>query len=229
MREVFCDDALTWLKKAPMPLNSSIIASLPDVSEFPHLNLEEWKEWFMATAELIFSQANPDGVVLFYQSDIKYEGVWVDKGYLIQKVAEKMGMPLLWHKIACRVAPGIATFGRPSYSKILCFSKNLRLEPGKSLPDVLPDLGEKTWQRGMGLDACLMIAKFLKEQTPTEVLIHPFCGEGSMIAVANHFGIKTIGIERSPKRAEKARRLEIIKTSKGLDFSSAQGIEEDRD
>ena len=51
------------------------------------------------------------GVVVFYQSDIKYEGVWVDKGYLVQRAAEEAGLELLWHKIVCRVKPGYITFG----------------------------------------------------------------------------------------------------------------------
>jgi hypothetical protein len=51
------------------------------------------------------------------------DGVWIDKAYLVQKAAEQTGHALLWHKLVCRVPPGVATFGKPSYHHMLCFSK----------------------------------------------------------------------------------------------------------
>jgi hypothetical protein len=209
-RIVYCDDAILWLKNAPVTSESSLIASMPDISEFHATSLADWKKWFTDTAALVLSKTPDEGVSIFYQSDIKMDGTWVDKAFLCQQAAESLGHALLWHKIICRVEAGKATFGRPAYSHILCFSKKLRLHDlGKSTPDVIPVIGEKTWERGMGLEACLMIAKFLAEQTPTKTLIHPFCGQGSMIAMANHFGLNAIGIERSPKRAEMARCLTV--------------------
>lgn len=209
-RIVYCEDALVWLEQSPVLEGCSLVASMPDISEFHGHTLEAWKEWFSNTAKLVMSRTPDDGVTIFYQSDIKVDGVWVDKGYICQKAAEEIGSALLWHKIICRVEPGKTSFGRPAYSHILCFSKKLRvLDLSKSTPDVIPVIGEKTWERGMGLEACLMIAKFISEQTPSKTLVHPFCGQGSMIAVANQFGLKAIGIERSHKRAEVARNLTL--------------------
>jgi hypothetical protein len=186
----------------------SLIASMPDISEFHGYTLAAWKEWFFKTASLVLSRTPDEGVTIFYQSDIKVDGVWVDKGYICQKAAEALGHELLWHKIVCRVRPGQATFGRPAYSHVLCFSKGVRLHDlGNSTPDVIPEIGEKTWERGMGLEACLLIAKFIKDHTKTLTLVHPFCGQGAMLAVANAQGLAGIGIERSPKRAELARLL----------------------
>jgi hypothetical protein len=183
---------------------------MPDISEFHGYTLEAWKDWFINTAKLVLSRTPDDGVTLFYQSDIKVDGVWVDKGYLCQKAAEALGHELMWHKIVCRILPGKTSFGRPSFSHILCFSKGLRFRDlSRSTPDVIPEIGEKTWERGMGLEACLVIGKFIAEQTSTKTLVHPFCGQGSMIAVANELGLSAIGIERSPKRAEIARVLKF--------------------
>lgn len=209
-RTVYCEDALVWLETNPVLEGSSLVASMPDISEFHGFTLEAWKEWFTNTAKLVLSKTPDDGVTIFYQSDIKVDGVWVDKGYLCQKAAESLGHELIWHKIICRIKPGMVSFGRPAYSHVLCFSKNFRLRDlSKSSADVIPDIGEKTWERGMGLEACVLIAKFIAEQTTTTTLIHPFCGQGSMIAVANSFGLSAIGIERSHKRAEQARILTV--------------------
>lgn len=214
MRTVHAGDAIEWLKTADIPSQSSILGSLPDISEFPLMTLSQWKKWFTETAELILARTPDDGVTLFYQSDIKVEGIWVDKAYLCQKAAENLGHELLWHKVLCRAPAGVITMGRPAYSHLLCFSKKFRVDISKSQPDVLPDLGEKTWERGMGLNACLLIGKFLSEQTQTKTLINPFCGQGSMLATANAFGLDAIGIEKSPKRAEKARQITLSKDFK---------------
>ncbi len=211
-RIIHCADALVWLESQTKEslTGSSLVASMPDISEFSNYKLLQWKEWFTNTASLIMSRTPDDGVVVFYQSDIKYEGVWVDKAYLIQKAAEQNELELLWHKIVCRVPPGIATFGKPAYSHILCFSKNIRLhDMSKSTPDIIPELGEKTWVRGMGLENCLMIANFISKNTNSHTIVHPFCGEGSLLAAATKKGLRGIGIERSPKRADKAQKLQI--------------------
>lgn len=208
-REVIVEDAITWLKTPKETSQYSFVASLPDISEFPQFNLEQWKQWFIATAELIFQNTSDEGVTLFFQSDIKWQGVWVDKGYLCQKAAEQQGCQLLWHKIICRSPAGTTTFGRPAYSHILCFSKKLKLESSESTPDVISEMGDKTWQRGMGLEACLMMAKFLSAKVPEHIIVNPFCGEGSILAAVNAHGLKAIGIERSPKRAQKAKELAL--------------------
>lgn len=213
-REVFCQDAVTWLQQQETLTGCSLVGSLPDISEFPQLSLAEWKEWFISTAGLLFSRCPDDGVTIFYQSDIKHQGTWVDKGYLCQRAAEIAGHELLWHKIACRSPAGMPTFGRPAYTHLLCFSKKLRAEVSQSTADVLPDLGDKTWMRGMGLEACLMIAKFISEQTPSQTMVNPFCGEGSMLAAANSYKLNAIGIERSQKRAEKARHISLSRDYK---------------
>ena len=211
-RIIECTDAMAWLESHSKEslAGSSLVASMPDISEFTNYTLMEWKNWFVNTASLIMSRTPDDGVVIFYQSDIKHEGVWIDKGYLVQKAAEINGVELLWHKIVCRVNPGIATFGKPAYSHILCFSKNLRLtDIGQSTADVIPELGDKTWVRGMGLQNCLMIANFISKETKSTTIVQPFCGEGGLLAAASAKGLRGVGIERSPKRADKARRLSI--------------------
>ena len=208
-RVVYCEDAIVWLQNSAVVPGASFIASLPDISEFPSYTAEQWQGWFIDTAALVISRASESGVTIFYQSDIKLDGLWIDKGYLVQKAAERVGVPLLWHKIVCRANPGQATFGRTGYSHILCFSKTLRLTVDTATADVLPEMGEKTWERGMGLNVCWAIGNFVKGQTTSTMIVNPFCGQGGMLAVANALGLSAIGIERSPKRAETARRISV--------------------
>ncbi len=213
-REVFTEDALVWLKNFTETSGYSFLGSLPDISEFPGYSLEQWKEWFQSTAELILSKTSPEGVTIFFQSDIRHENIWIDKAYLVQKAAEKMGHNLLFHKIFCRAEPGTIMFGRPAYSHMVCFSKTVIPDLAKSSPDVVPDLGDKTWVRGMGLEASIHASQYVLKQTTTRTLVNPFCGEGSVLAAANFVGLNAIGIERSVKRAEKARVLQVSKTGK---------------
>jgi len=208
-REVICQDAITWLKEFNVEQGHSFLGSLPDISEFPGFTLLEWQTWFQDTAELILSKTSPEGVSIFFQSDIKYDNIWIDKSFLIQKAAEKLGHRLLFHKIFCRMAPDTITFGRPSYSHMLCFAKTVIPDLSKSTADVVADLGDKTWMRGMGLKASLEASRFVMKQTSTRTLVNPFCGEGSVLAAANFVGLNAVGIERSPKRAEKARYLQV--------------------
>ncbi len=209
-RIVHCKDALGWLEAQETLAGCSIITSMPDFSEFPQLSLDEWKAWFTAATALIMSRCPDDGVSIFYQSDIKVEGAWVDKAYLVQKAAEQVGHTLLWHKIVCRSQPGIVTWGRPGYSHLLCISKGVRMNLDKSKTDVLPEPGDTTWKRGMGSQACLAACRFVMDHTSTRTIVAPFCGHGSVLAAANSLGLAAIGIERSPKRAGKARLVTLV-------------------
>jgi hypothetical protein len=123
--------------------------------------------------------------------------------------AEQAQAHVLWHKIVCRVPPGTTTFGRPAYAHLVCVSRGLLLEPGQSSPDVLPRLGQMTWPRAMGQDACELVASFLLAHTRCRTVANPFCGVGTMLAVANARGLDAVGVERSPRRAERARRLAL--------------------
>jgi len=209
-RTVECAEAVAWLTGREQLSGCSVITSLPDVSEFPTLSLAEWKQWFVTTAALVMAKVPEDGAALFYQTDVKKAGAWVDKGYLISKAAEQAGCETLFHKVVCRKAPGTVTFGRPAYSHLLGFSRGLRVDLGRATADVLPDAGEVTWTRGMGVQACLVACRFVREHTKSRTVVDPFCGHGTVLAVANALGLDAVGVELSRKRAQKARSLRVI-------------------
>lgn len=208
-REVHCADALAWLTARPALEGCALVTSLPDGSEFPALTLDGWRRWFIDAAALVMSRCPDDSVAIFFQTDVKKDGAWVDKGFLCQKAAEQAGLAQLWHKIVCRAPPGSTTFGRAAYSHLLCFSRGVRLDLSKATPDVLPEPGENLWTRGMPVEACKAACRYVMTNTASRTIVDPFCGLGTVLAVANALGLDAIGVELSPKRARKARALQL--------------------
>jgi hypothetical protein len=205
-RTVHHGDGLAWLRSAALTADHAIVTSLPDVSELS-LSLEKWKSWFVDAASLACSVADERAVVVFFQTDIKRGGGWIDKGFLVNVGAERAGSRLLWHKIVCRAPAGTTTFGRPAYAHLQCFSRKLELSPGEAFADVLPSLGQMTWARAMGVEACRAACRFIVSSTPCRTVVDPFCGMGTMLAVANAYGLEAVGVETSKKRAARAREL----------------------
>lgn len=208
-RIVHHGDGVAWLEGATLPADHAVVTSLPDVSEVPRLGYDGWRRWFIDTAALACRTVATSAVTIFFQTDVKREGVWIDKGFLAQLGAEAAGSHLLWHKIVCRAPAGTTTFGRPAYAHLLCFSRGLRLAPAQSSADVLPRLGEMPWARAMGTEACEATCRFLRAHTACRTVVDPFCGLGTMLAVANDQGMDAVGIELSAKRAARARLLQL--------------------
>ena len=206
-RTIHCTDGVAWLREQRFDEAHAVITSLPDVSELT-LSYDAWRDWFSDAAQLVCERLAPRGVALFFQTDVKREGRWVDKGYLVQRGAERAGAFQLFHKAVCRAPPGMATFGRPAWAHLLAFSRELRVAPGESTADVLPRLGEMPWARAMGVEACEAAVRFVKAHGAT-VVVDPFCGLGTVLAVANRHGLDALGVELSRKRAEKAKTLEV--------------------
>src|SRR5687767_12683571 len=127
------------------------------------MSLDAWRRWFVATAQKVIEKVPVEGVAIFFQTDIKKAGTWVDKGYLVSRAAEQAGAATLWHKIACRRPAGSVSYGRPAYAHLLCFSKGLRADAGRSTADVLPDVGEMTWTRAIGLRACEAACRWVRD------------------------------------------------------------------
>jgi len=205
-RTIHEGDGVRFLREARLEPGHAIITSLPDVSEGT-LSFPAWRAWFVETAALACRAVHDDDVALFFQTDVKREGTWVDKGYLVQRGAEEAGSALLFHRVVCRAPPGTITFGRPAYAHLLGFSRRRRLPPEASSADVLPRLGAMPWARAMGVAACEAAVDFVKRRALSHTVVDPFCGLGTVLAVANRHGLHGIGVELSRKRAERARAL----------------------
>ena len=90
-------DALVWLRANTPLAGASVVTSLPDVSELGGLDLAGWQAWFQDAAFQTLSAVPDEGVAIFFQSDIRHEGLWIDTGALVQQAAARARMPMLIH------------------------------------------------------------------------------------------------------------------------------------
>jgi hypothetical protein len=218
-RTVWCEDALDWLERHRPLTGCSLVTSLPDVSGLPGLGLDGWRRWFVAAAERVLAATPDDGISIFYQTDIKVDGTWIDKSYLCHRAAEANGAALLWHRVVCRKPAGAANFGRPAYTHLLCYSRGVRDRGARAYPDVLPAAGEMTWSQAMGVEACRLCCDYVISHTRTRTVVDPFCGVGTLLAVANAMGLDAVGVEIVRKRARRARALTL--PVRGMDESQS--------
>jgi hypothetical protein len=206
-RTVHQADALPWLRAAGTLAGASVVTSLPDVSELPALGLDGWRRWFEEAAVLAMQAVPDDGVAIFFQSDVRRGGLWLDKGAMVSRAAERAGMAVLFHKIVCRKPPGTLTRGRASYSHLLGFARALRPTLRHATPDVLPDGGLQPGVKAMGVLACADACRFVIAETTTRTIVDPFCGWGTVLAVANTMGLDAVGVDLSGRMCRRARRL----------------------
>ena len=192
-RDVHVRDALEWVREREesdggiLPRGSCVVASLPDISEYissssgPDSGVDAYSEWLVDTVARLLRLLPRDGVAVFCQSDIiaseKGQRVgYVDKGALVGSAAAGAGSAVLWHKVACRHAPGTPRnqVSRPVYSHLMAYaSPRLSREDvasrffgpaaARAFPqtaDVLESRGDTLWTRGMGYEATLLASRF---------------------------------------------------------------------
>lgn len=209
-RTVICGDGVTWLQMSRPLRATSILTSLPDVSELGSRDVEAWRAFFVNAARACIDAIPDDGVAMFFQTDIHHDGTWIDKAKLVQDAAQGGGASQLWHKIVLRAPPATTTWKRPSYSHLLCFSRGVRVDLDHRTPDVI-DNGKALWSHGIGVPACAFAIRQIQLLSPTTTTVaDPFCGKGTALAVANALGLQAIGVERNKKRAEASRVLSVV-------------------
>jgi hypothetical protein len=207
-REVVHADAIPWMEARGRMENACAVTSLPDVSEV-NLSLPAWRAWFLNAVRLVVGSVSDESAALFFQSDIKRDGAWIDKGAMVVRAAEDAGARVLFHKIVCRRPPGMLTHGRPGFTHLIAVSRAMKCPDVLSIPDVITDAGPQKWVRAMGVRAAAHAVRFAQEQVTARTIFDPFCGVGTVLAVANALGLDALGVEQSRKRCEQARELKI--------------------
>lgn len=208
-REVHCVDAIPWLRNCGVIPGACAVTSLPDVSEV-NLSLPAWRAWFLEAVRLVVEAVPAERAALFFQSDIKRDGAWIDKGALVVRAAEDTGARVLFHKIVCRRPPGVLTYGRPGFTHLIAVSREMKCPDVLPLPDIITDAGRLPWVRAMGIRAASHAVRFARDQAGAKLILDPFCGVGTVPAVANALGLDAIGVEKSRKRAEQSRALKVL-------------------
>lgn len=184
------------------------VTSLPDVSEVG-LALAVWRTWFREAARLVIDAVPEESAAVFFQSDIKRDGEWVDKGALVMRAAEDAGARVLFHKIVCRRPPGMLTLGRPGFTHLIAVSRGMKCPDVLPIPDVIVDAGRQLWVRAMGVRAAAHAVRFARDQVKATTVLDPFCGVGTVLAAANRLGLAAIGVEKARKRCEIARTMTV--------------------
>lgn len=207
-RDVQCADAIPWMQVRGRIEGACAVTSLPDVSEVG-LALPVWRTWFLNAVRLVVESVPDESAALFFQSDIKRDGVWIDKGALVIRAAEDAGAHILFHKVVCRRPPGMLTMGRPGYTHLIAVSRAMKCPEVLPIPDVITDAGRQPWVRAMGIRAAAHAVRFARDQVGATTVFDPFCGVGTVLAVANTLGLDALGVEKSKKRCEQARQLTV--------------------
>lgn len=208
-RDVHHAEALGWLAANAAEERASVLTSLPDASEMPALGFAGWRQWFMTAAERVLAWIPLGSVAIFYQSDVRRQGAWVDKGYLVSRAAEAAGAEMVWHKVVCRKPPGTITHGRAGYAHLLCFSRGPVPVPRHGLPDVVLEAALPPWSKAMGVAACRLACRFLRDEVGARTVVDPFCGRGTALVIANELGLEAIGIDHGARACRAARRLTL--------------------
>jgi hypothetical protein len=224
-RQVIHADAIPWLNSHAPLSGCSVVTSLPDRAEMHGMGFETWRDWFVAAAGLVMGSVPANGLSIFYQSDVLHRGLWVDKAMLVEQAASAQSARLLFHTIVCKRPAGSASFGRAGYAHLLAFSRGIKPSHRQPRVDVLPSAGFCPGTKSMGLFACRDACLSILRETDTRTVVDPFCGYGTVLAVANAFGLDSIGVDLSVRMCRKARGLEIGRDQ--LDLAASELSQED--
>lgn len=195
-KRIICADAIEWLKSNKC---EAIFTSPPDAEEIGE-TLEGWAVWFRRAAALCFSASS--GPVVFYVTDRKSGGRLHSKSALIFTEAAIAGAVPAWHKICLRRDVGQTDLHRPTFTHLIAFNGS----PGKASPDVI-QRGKTVYKNGTGLVAARFGVEWVKGQAKS--VTDPFCGQGTIPAVAEALGLFSVGVDIDEAQCQKARALSL--------------------
>ena len=80
----------TRLSVGPLPARAAVFTSLPDAVELPRSARPGWEAWFVGAAAAVLRATPDDGAAVFFQTDVKRDGRWIDKAFLVQLAARNV-------------------------------------------------------------------------------------------------------------------------------------------
>lgn len=206
MRRVVLDDALEWCdKQAAAGHHGPVVTSPPDAAEVGSVP-PDWEPWFRLAIDRCLGLAG-DHPAIFYVTDRRYQGSTVSKAQMVLEESGKyarVGQKVLWHKIAQRRGTNATDIHRPTFSHMIAVG-GPSCRPGAATPDVFPR-GNVTYPNGMGDNAACIALGYLAAQGYQHVY-NPFCGSGTVLAVANHLGLSATGVDNDVTMVARAQML----------------------
>lgn len=200
-RRIICTDALPWLNENKGL--GAIFTSLPDYEAADYGSwrgshecnpVEYYEQWFIDAAHACMQATAPGCPTIFYQTDRKHDRELISKTALLSYAAYLYAddrRPLLWHKIIER--KNVDRY-RPGIIHMMAFGDaKKKCGPGVATADIFKR-GDAYEKDSFSYQAIRVALNFCSRKTDT--IIDPFCGTGSMLAIANEeYGMNAIGID----------------------------------
>lgn len=212
IRKIICADSLKWLKNQTNNSIDNFVTGIADMDEV-NMNIDKYKIFIDDILTLIFKTLSDDGYAIFIQTDRKYERSWIDKSYLISRIADNFGLKMIWHKILLNRDVNATDLYRPTYSHMLCYSKNGTT--GSATPDVLP-ISKRLYKNSTPLLPALRAVEFILKYSKGKLIVDPFVGRGTICAICDLFGVPSIGIDISKSQCKIAN--DFIFSKSDLDY-----------
>ena len=191
------DDAINWLNNQPNNTISNFVTGICDMNEIKTNSIDEYLKFFESVVNLIFDKVDPNGYAIFIQTDRKHNKTWVDKSFIISKIAYSKGFKMVWHKIVLHRDVNKTNLFRPTYAHMLCYTVNGK--PGSATPDVIP-VSKTIYCNATPIRAVEIACEFIKQYSPGLFIADPFVGRGTTVNVAQQMGIDSVGIDIDPKQ-----------------------------
>jgi hypothetical protein len=197
-KTIVCADALDFLAENRV---GAIVTSPPDADEI-EASPEDWEAWFAGALGACFRASL--GPVVVYVTDRKGGGRLFSKAAMVHAAAAAAGVAPAWHKIALRRDVEATDLFRPTFSHLIAFGG----PPGVATPDVFRR-GAVLYPNGTGIVATRVAIEWAGGLSSDRVVLDPFCGRGTIPAVAEALGFDAIGVDLDPDQCDRARALKL--------------------
>ncbi len=69
--------------------------------------------------------------------------------------------------------------------------------------------GKTVYKNGMSINAAAIAVRFAVERAHAKIILDPFCGRGTVLAVANALGCRSVGFDIDEGQCSYARVLHL--------------------
>lgn len=199
--QIICTDALEWLSKQQSIPN--VVTGICDLDEMPGYDMERYLEFFETVVDLILQKLQNGCYAIFVQTDRKFQKSWIDKSYIITRLAQRHKIKMIWHKIVLHRDVDATDLHRPTYAHMLCYSRDGTT--GISTPDVIP-VSKKSYKNATPPEAAKRALEFVAKHSTVKVVVDPFVGRGTIPQLARSFSLDSIGIDIDPHQCALAKQ-----------------------